>query len=344
MTAIRSHSRGSPARKAAFTLIELLVVIAIIAILIGLLLPAVQKVREAASRAKCQNNLKQLGLAQHNYNDTNGRFPPGGQMGPFMGQPGSQTGDWGDDRGSFLTYSLPYMEQMGLWNLMSSFGGSPETVHNSAGKLRAAANFSGGSGIVSTYRCPSDAWNSDWRMTNYAGSAGPQCMAGGCGADIYIANCNRGGITHPGYAESPDHGNAWGEADIRGLYNRLGAKIKFASVTDGLSNTIMIGEVLPEQHDHYWDGSWTHFNGGVAHHGTNVPINFDTSDRAGRCGSVPAKNIGNWNTSWGFKSKHSGGANFVLGDGSVRFLTQTVDIRTYQYLGCRNDGQPVSPP
>jgi prepilin-type processing-associated H-X9-DG protein len=160
---------------------------------------------------------------------------------------------------------------------------------------------------------------------------------------LYNTNCNRPSITHPGYAASPDHGNSQNAADIRGMYNRLGAKINMASVSDGLSNTILIGEMLPEWHDHFWDGSWTHFNGGNAHVGTIVPINYETSERA-RCGSTPAKSFGNWNVSWGFKSRHTGGANFVLGDGSVRFIPSTIDMRTYQYLGCRNDGQAASPP
>jgi prepilin-type N-terminal cleavage/methylation domain-containing protein/prepilin-type processing-associated H-X9-DG protein len=350
MKAIPRPPRGSPGRKpAAFTLIELLVVIAIIAILIGLLLPAVQKVREAAARAKCQNNLKQLGLAQHNYHDVVGKFPPGGQMGPFMGSPGAPSGDWNDDRGTFLTFSLPYMEQAGLWNSMSSLGGSPETVYNSAGVFRSAASTATAyaNARVATYRCPSDAWNSDWRMSNYAGSLGPQCADGGCGANTYDQWCNRNQTATngfvPGYPGSPDHGNSQTASDIRGMYNRLGAKINMAAVTDGLSNTILIGELLPEWHDHFWDGSWTHFNGGAAHVHTLAPINYVTDDR-NRCGSVATKSYGNWNLSWGFKSRHTGGANFVLGDGSVRFIPQTIDHRTYQYLGCRNDGQAVSPP
>src|SRR5919201_4551959 len=93
----------------AFTLIELLVVIAIIAVLVGLLLPAVQKVREAANRMKCANNLKQFGLALHNYNDVNGSFPRGGKHLP--------EGSW-NDKGSWIVYALPYMEQSNLWTAL----------------------------------------------------------------------------------------------------------------------------------------------------------------------------------------------------------------------------------
>ena len=137
---------------------------------------------------------------------------------------------------------------------------------------------------------------------------------------------------------------AWNDHDLDTLMAHMDEHCEFmASVGDGLSNTLLIGEMLPEWHDHFWDGSWTHFNGGNSHVGTIVPINYVTDERS-RCGSNPLRSFGNWNLSWGFKSRHTGGANFVLGDGSVRFITSTIDHRTYQYLGARADGQAVSPP
>jgi len=105
----------------------------------------------------------------------------------------------------------------------------------------------------------------------------------------------------------------------------------------------VVGEVLPEQSDHHGNGSWMYANGGMAHATTIVPINTQTPDR-NRCGSNPNLSFGNWNISWGFKSRHSGGANFVFVDGSVRFMTQTIDATQYLLLGARNDGQPVQVP
>src|SRR4030081_3663398 len=109
-------------RNWGFTLIELLVVIAIIAVLIGLLLPAVQKVRESANRMKCQNNLKQLALAMHSYSDTNGAFAPGGWIGDRSGN------DWSDNRGSWLVHTLPYMEQVNIYKGIPNLILDPKAV------------------------------------------------------------------------------------------------------------------------------------------------------------------------------------------------------------------------
>jgi len=337
-------------RRPAFTLIELLVVIAIIAILIGLLLPAVQKVREAARRMTCSNNLKQYGLAIHNYHDVNNELPPGGKMGYIPKPPatqgrdyvpdGWQTGDWGSDQGSWQVYVLPFMEQdnmfkqIGLdWNVPNSVGAGINNVPASARRVK-------------YMRCPSDDYRPDLAVTNYVASLGPQCATsnGGCSMDSpYMQYCNGNNFSPSwGYPASPDHGNSWWNHDIRGLFNRLGAAMNFSSASDGLSNTIMIGEVLPQQHDHLQDGGWWGYNQGVSHATTIIPINYQTPDRG--CGTSAKPGNGNWSYSWGFKSRHSGGANFLFGDGAVRFLRDSIDHKTYQLLGCRNDGQPTNIP
>jgi prepilin-type N-terminal cleavage/methylation domain-containing protein/prepilin-type processing-associated H-X9-DG protein len=316
-----------------FTLVELLVVIAIIAILIGLLLPAVQKVREAAARTQCQNNLHQYGVALHSYHDTNGTFPPGGAPGGGGQDFWNNGWDWNDDRGSWQVHVLPYMEQDTLYK---RFKQPVLKVYNSVGSV-VASDPVVANAHPKYLRCPSDGYNIDQNLSNYAGSLGPQCAIGPCGYDPFQQYCS-GQNFGWGYSTSPDHGNSIFASDIRGMFNRLGAKINMASVSDGTSNTIMVGETLPGEHDHYWSGSWMLFNGGAAHVTTIIPINYNSKESANWCS--PAEHYrGNWDVSWGFKSRHTNGANFVFADASVHFINQGISIRTYQLLGCRNDGQ-----
>ena len=382
----RFRNRGLGWSLQAFTLIELLVVIAIIAVLVGLLLPAVQKVREAANRMKCSNNLKQLGLACHSYHDVNLAFPKGNQ------------GTWGNDHGSWMFAALPYMEQGDLYNqvisLVTSTGvryGDPITLYGpnswdlqlavTAGLLPKKFGFT---------RCPSDPFDVDNpNYSNYIGSQGPQCNDGSCSprADPFEINCNAkvgvgpapeflpttGVLTYPGYSLSPSWGSTINAGKCRGMmcrgpdiavtdstgskYATGGPTIRIADVDDGLSNTILLGETLVSQNEFQRWGNpwgWSGYNS-VSQGQTIQPINWpidqnvygDTSwsDCDTNCtkhGVDPAHCVWNWHVTWGFKSNHSGGANFCFGDGSVRFVDQNIDMQTYQYLGCRNDGQPVS--
>jgi prepilin-type processing-associated H-X9-DG protein len=113
-------------------------------------------------------------------------------------------------------------------------------------------------------------------------------------------------------------------------------KINFASVSDGLSNTIFVGESLPAEHDHLQNDNWWDYNSGSAHASTLVPINY-------RLASNPAcTNPNNWNLSFGFKSRHTGGANFLMGDGSIQFIRDSIDYNMYQHLGSRNEGNVAS--
>jgi prepilin-type N-terminal cleavage/methylation domain-containing protein/prepilin-type processing-associated H-X9-DG protein len=344
----------------AFTLIELLVVIAIIAVLVGLLLPAVQKVREAANRMKCSNNLKQYGLACHTYHDSFGYFPAGGKTLPDWA--------WTDgNKGSWQVFILPYMEQGNIdaqipqrnvdWydSISGTDNGTPNANGANEGTFPCLlTNVSLPVPKLPYGRCPSDGYEPERSYTNYVGSLGPQCLVSPpwCPYSPFEQYCHPdiSGLGNWGYSDPHEwypHGNTLDSATLQGMFNRIGAKINLASVVDGTSNTILIGESLPAEHDHLIGGGgnayWAHFNGGNAHCSTIVPINYDSSDQVS-CDQDPAHSYQNWNVSWGFKSKHSGGANFVFVDGSVHFLSQNIDHKTYQLLGCRKDQQPVTIP
>ncbi|EAQ81317.1 DUF1559 domain-containing protein [Blastopirellula marina] len=285
-----------------FTLVELLVVIAIIGVLIALLLPAVQQAREAARRMQCSNQLKQIGLAMHNYHDTFGKFPAGA-MHIGNGLP-------------WLVKILPFIEQGALYEQfnMKATGWSQ--------------NNSAGTNSVETYFCPSfDERAAQYAdpgvlTTHYYGVAGPKGTNAANGA-AYRYDENP--------TDEPDFYGGYALQGVLGLYEKMG-QIGFRDITDGTSNTLMVGEIS-------WKGVETHYrpwyrggNGGIVRSATGGFKNIDAGI------NVP---IGQW-MSTSFGSNHPGGALFVSCDGSVSFYSETIDIATYKAAASRDGGEVLS--
>jgi prepilin-type N-terminal cleavage/methylation domain-containing protein/prepilin-type processing-associated H-X9-DG protein len=298
----------------AFTLIELLVVIAIIAVLMGLLLPAVQKVREAAARTKCQNNLKQIGLACHAYHDANQAFPPGyWACENYVDGATDTSPGWG-----WAAYLLPYLEQ---GNLFQQLDFQKPVQNSSAIQTR-----------VAVYLCPSDITPASFAVPDGFGVT--ICWA----APSSYAACVGGDET--------DASGATG----RGVFYR-NSHTRFADIIDGTSSTILIGERAWSNANGIWAGA---IPGGVIKRGQsnpcqpNIPgawypasvlvqahahLNNALSDPDGSAGMDD------------FSSRHPGGSNFVFADGSVRFLrsvagdnadgSYTSDGLTFQALATR---------
>ena len=326
-----------------FTLIELLVVIAIIGVLIALLLPAIQKVRQASDRLTCQNNLKQFGIASLSYHDQFELFPPGGKEVPHFNMYGGA--NWDGDRGSFLVYTLPFMEQGILHDQIRRSPPRPNHAENDRGSISAATAAGVQFSTLPYGRCPSDDYDSAVPASNYVGSSGPDCFFGHCNWDPYAKYCQPEKSPPDGFNEDwgfpppsydPDDPNG-----TRGMFNRYGPPINIKDVVDGTSATLLIGESLVgENADLRHGGGWFQANGGNANGYTIIPINrsprTDFEDGTASC-AQPDINVANWSVSMGFKSNHPGGASFVFCDGSVHFLSENIDGRTYQLLGCKND-------
>jgi prepilin-type N-terminal cleavage/methylation domain-containing protein/prepilin-type processing-associated H-X9-DG protein len=288
-------------RPRAFTLIELLVVIAIIAILIGLLLPAVQKVRAAAARTQCSNNLKQMGIACHSYHDTTGKLPPGNV---FWGSNNDYGTNWAIE-------ILPYIEQDNLYKLYD------HTKVN-----QDAANAAVCKASVKTYMCPAD--------PNINTLAQPE-SGNGSGVQYMISSYRAVG----GMTDKTGDGNAFWDigagppnrsTTLRGalhVTNISGLREEtLVGITDGTSNTLLIGEFSTRTNPRrasFWAYSYTSYAEstvtGIAGGGVYLTNDYTA------CGTVGDVN----NCKRAFGSFHPGGMNFGLCDGSVRLITNSID-------------------
>jgi len=329
--------RRSVRPRPAFTLVELLVVIAIIGILVGLLLPAVQAAREAARRMQCSNNLKQLGLAFQNYHDTVRCFPINYATRGLLGFPNNGPGIANSGR-SWLQMILPQIEQANLFNRINfSLGLQPKS---SAPTTPIGINRSVAQTIVPTYLCPSDDSNEGGILTNRS-----DLNETGAPADAWAVTCYKGcagsnwqwgvfawtnsGATAVGGKNS---GSSDGLNRCNGVLcsnqNNVNSPTRMRDLTDGTSNTYIIGEAMPGWSQWNW---WYNPNAVTAT--TAIPLN--------RVLKV-AKNIGNWPDNYSFASRHVGGGQFALGDGSVRFVSDSIDTFTYRAFSTISSGEVTS--
>lgn len=308
----RSH------RQLAFTLIELLVVIAIIAVLIGLLLPAVQKVREAAARTKCQNNLKQLGLALHSYHDANGRLPPGDWIFDVSPRRPTNLSTMYTTTGrqiAFLPRILPYLEQDALARTMT-FTSSTLTT----------ANFLAGAKPIPLLLCPSS--SQQRRMCNHTGAAHPAGHPS-TNPDEDFYTTHYGGVADS-IALWQSNGYQTGDGD--GLFYN-GSQVAFLQIIDGLSNTLAMAEIVAnDTTDRYACNAWISKHLVSTENGINYPFRLNPKL------SHKPLSYGGHN---GPASFHPGGANFLMADGGVRFISENTPTSTIQKLTTRAGSEPV---
>ena len=331
-------------RSGGFTLIELLVVIAIIAILIGLLLPAVQKVREAAARAKCSNNLKQVGLAMHGYQDSFNRLPsPGAHNRDGNDNAASDSTSWGPSWGIGI---LPFIEQNNLYKgydytqMRSRDGVNPTVV----------------SVEIATFKCPSDASGKPpWTNSgvNFArGNIAVNCGAGNAFSTTdYNLSTDRGPFSM---------GDASAPAPTPYRQDNLGYGARFADISDGLSNTMLLSELIAGDQAGDVRGAWAYPSGAYISGGApsyNAPrllltpnanaLDNNNRDQPGFCSASNTDRdlrcaAGGSRAYQTARSKHTGGVQACLGDGSVRFIRNSIALTTWRQLLAQADGTVIN--
>jgi prepilin-type N-terminal cleavage/methylation domain-containing protein/prepilin-type processing-associated H-X9-DG protein len=351
MTRPSDLARGT---RKGFTLIELLVVIAIIGVLIALLLPAVQSAREAARRAQCVNNLKQLGLAVHNYESAQGSFPMGNRYMDDTSYVGASCAGWFGH--SAFNMILPYIESNAQYNAVNfSF------VANSA------RNVTGLRARVASFICPSDTVANPGTANQFPAAQTSYAMSRGTQENIYT-NWAVASFPDPN-AEQPRKCNAALGNGVFGAEN----VVRISDITDGTSNTALFGEMSRFRDEQTNLLNFFHFTAvfGVSGLGSTWPGDLrpqtgaftfprlnSPPDRTGTvissiwgvCGSgagIPTDWLINCPQAltlgqWAFRSNHPGGANFVFCDGSVKFIKNSVSDQAYQAIGTRRGGEVIS--
>jgi prepilin-type N-terminal cleavage/methylation domain-containing protein/prepilin-type processing-associated H-X9-DG protein len=346
--------RHAPARRAlecrtsrsAFTLIELLVVIAIIAVLVAILLPAVQQAREAARRSSCQNNLRQVGLATHNFEDPNARLPWGTRHG--HADSGQSTQGLNQFYGSFLEI-LPYIEQGGVSKLYDPAKSYSDTTPNGGGLSNAQVLAR----PLPVYSCPSDGGDkgtvTGWGSYSWSGGNNGSDVhmdpasvyfgfpvEGNTGRNTYVPTKNWEGGYHDGAIGNSREGN-----------------VRWTDVKDGTSNTLLAGETAWVLENWTAKGvtQWGAAHFPRSHVNTQVRLNLKTSPSGcnPNIGSGPMRTVvsltdpTNWlnNGCFGFRSPHVGVVNFVFCDGSVRVINENIFHPVLMALGSRAKADAV---
>lgn len=305
-----------------FTLVELLVVIAIIAMLVTLLLPAVQSARAAARRTQCKNNIRQLGLGVHNYESAFGHQPKYHDT--------SDPYSWSKPGPTWTMAILPFIEEQAVYDLFDF-----------TRTLRDRANAAATTRVVSVFVCPSATGASNPIFDDRADAGGnnpnpalglfyPVSMGPTEPDACHYCPEGRQGSENNYCCQGRNYGtqSLSGEhkASSTGMFGRFNDKRQFKQIEDGLTKTFMLGETLPAQCA--YGGTWAP-NFSLA--GTSIPLNtFETCPQPPGC----------HNRGCGFKSEHEGGANFAMADNSIRFITEDIDYRVYNYMGTRS-GQEV---